>query len=271
MVVNADIGLSIDPATGVFAAEINQINNVDLSNVTFSGCAAVSNLAIIVTQVLDSLAGQLITDALTPALNTVISSLLPAPQELAAVIDLPALLLTGPAASNGSAVETRIVPGGYVQLQPSNVGMSLGVVTGFNSDVDPQTRSVGLVSEPHPCVAGLTAPDFSLPPFALSTTTRGTFALPAAGPFVANPMPADDLLVGISRSALDLAGHHLVAHRADCVSPSTPTGRRSSAATCSTICSAYRWLPPMRSCASSFARSKASASASARVLTCRLT
>ncbi len=198
--------------------KLNQINTVNLSDVTFSGCAAVSNLATIVTQVLDSLAANWITDGVTPALNAAISTLLPAPLELAAVVDLPALLLTGPAASNGSAVETRIVPGGYVRLQPLNFGLSLGVVTGFNSDADPQTRSVDLVSEPDACVAGLTAPDLSLPPFAFSTTTRGSFALLPAGTFVgAPPIPANDLLVGVSRSALDLAGHHMVASGGMCL------------------------------------------------------
>ncbi len=212
---SADVGLSIDPATGVLAAEIETINDFNLGDVDFSGCGFVPDLATIVTQVLDSLAGQLIIDALTPALNTVLSSLLPAPLELAAVVDLPALLLTGPAASNGSAVETRIVPGGYVQL--ANGGLSLGVVTGFNSDADPQTRAVDLVSEPHPCVASLTAPDLSLPPFAVPATSRGTFALPPAGAFLGVPMPASDLLVGVSRSALDLAGHHMVASGGMCL------------------------------------------------------
>ena len=215
MSVDADIGLSIDPTTGVFAAGINQINDVNLSDVTYSGCAAVSNLATIVTQFLDSLAANWKIDGVSPALNAVITSLLPAPQELAALVDLPALALTGFSASTGSAVETRIVPGGYVQLRSS--GLSLGVVTGFNSDADPLTRSAALVSESHPCVAALTAPDLSAPPLALPTTSRGTFALPPAGMFLGIPEPADDLLVGVSRSALDLAGHHMVASGGMCL------------------------------------------------------
>jgi hypothetical protein len=36
-------------------------------------------------------------------------------------------------------MEGRIVPGGYVALK--NSGMSLGVITGINSDEDPTTRT----------------------------------------------------------------------------------------------------------------------------------
>jgi len=75
------------------------------------------------TDLVDSLLGNLILDAITPAVNSVIGSFVPAQTELAALVDLPALALTGLAASNGSTVETRVVPGGYAQL--NNGGMSL--------------------------------------------------------------------------------------------------------------------------------------------------
>jgi hypothetical protein len=214
MSVDADIPLSIDPATGVFVAEIAAINTVDFGNVSHSGCNEIPERATIVNDVLDSLTAAVITDVLT-ALNAALNAFMPTQPELAALVDLPALALTGFSASNGSAVETRVVPGGYAQL--NGAGLSLGVVTGFNSDADPQTRSVGLVSEPHPCMTGLSAPDLSLPPFAFPTTSRGTFALLPDGMFVGAPEPTNDLLVGVSRSALDLAGHHMVASGGMCL------------------------------------------------------
>jgi len=210
MHADADISLSIDPATGVFIAEVAAINHVDFGNVSDSGCNEIPERATIVRDVVDAL-----TAAVVTVLNAALGEFMPTQPELAALIDLPALALTGFSTSNGSAVETRIVPGGYAQLKGG--GLSLGVVTGFNSDVDPGTRSVGLVSEPHPCTAGLSAPDLSLPPFAFPTTSRGTFLLDPAGPFVAIPEPANDLLVGVSRSALDLAGHHMIAAGGMCL------------------------------------------------------
>lgn len=214
MSVNADIGFSIDPATGAFGAGIDTINTVAFGNVSGISCATVTGIENLVDLVLESLAQGWVANVVA-TLNAGIDGFVPAQQELAASIDLSALALAGLAASNGSAVETRIVPGGYAQF--SGGGLSLGVVTGFNSDADPLTRSADLVSEPDACVAGLTAPDLALPPHSLPTTLRGTFALPAAGAFAAIPMPTGDLLVGISRTALDLAGHHMVASGGLCL------------------------------------------------------
>lgn len=206
---NADITVSIDPTTGALEVRLDRINDFDTNGVNFSGCAIASDLALIMTEVIDSLLTAWVVDGLTPALHDAIDTFAPAPAEFAAIVDLPALALTGLASSSGSAVETRVAPGGYATLV--NNGLSLGVVTGFNADADPQTRSGALASEPASCVADLAAPDFALPPFSLATTARDTFALPGAGEFLGLPEPADDLLVGASEAALDLAGHHMIA------------------------------------------------------------
>ena len=213
--IDADVGLSIDPATGSLVAAVDQLNGFGPSNVQYSNCSIIPDLGSTFADFLDAVAQQFLLDSFLPAVNAAIEEHLPSPRELTASIDLPALALTGAAASNGSAVETRIVPGGYVQL--ANGGLSLGVVTGFNSDAEPATRAPGLASEPDPCVAGLLAPDLALPPFSLPTTARGSFLLSPADAFLGMPMPTNDILIGVSRSALDLAGHHLVASGGLCL------------------------------------------------------
>lgn len=213
--LDADIGFSIDPVTGAFSAALDTINETDLSQVNYSGCAVIANLGSIIPDVLDSILGTWIVDSVVPTLNAVVADRLDSRGELAGLVDLPAFALTGLAASNGSLVEVRSTPGGYVQL--SGGGMSLGVITGFNSDSDPQTRSALLASEPATCVPDLVAPDLAAPPASLATTSRGTFSLPPAGAFAGMPDAADDLVVGISRSALDLAGHHLIASGGLCL------------------------------------------------------
>ena len=217
---DVDVGLGIDPTTGALTAGLRQINDSELSGVNFSGCSVISFLASLVTDLLDSATGTWIADSVTPAIQNAIVQVLPPPQEVAAMVDLPGLTFVGPGASNGSAVETRIGPGGYATFQ--NGGVSLGVLTGFNSDADPETRSPSRVSEPAACVAGLSAPDLAAPPFSLAATPRGSFAVAPEGPFVGSPPPpTGDFLLGISRTTLDLAGHHLVASGGLCLTIDT--------------------------------------------------
>jgi hypothetical protein len=211
---DADVALSIDPASGVLGAHVASLD-LDLGTPAFSGCSVIADIAPALDEIVDGFRNALILDVIRPALDDAIARFLPGPQELAALVDLPGLALTGPGSSNGSAVETRIVPGGYVTLQ--NDGLSLGIVTGFNSDADPGTRAVGQASEPHPCVPALVAPDLSQPPASLAISPRGTFALPPADTFLGIPEPLDDLQVGVSRTALDLAGHHIVASGGMCL------------------------------------------------------
>lgn len=211
---DADVALSIDPATGVLGAHVASLS-LDLAPPAFSGCSVIGDIAPALGEIAGAFHDTLLVNVITPALDGAIAAFLPAPQELAALIDLPALALTGPPSSTGSAVETRVAPGGYAQLQ--NDGLSLGVVTGFNSDAEPATRGTGQASEPHPCVPALLAPDLSQPPFSLAASSRGTFVLPPAGTFLGAPEPPDDLVIGVSRSALDLAGHHIVASGGMCL------------------------------------------------------
>ncbi len=209
LVTDADVGITIDPTTGAFSAALDRINSAQVTNVNWSGCGMIGNLASLVTSLNDAFLASWVVDFFTPALNATITTIVPDPRELAAMVNLPALVVTGPAASTGALVETRLLPGGYSQL--TNGGLALGMITGFNADADPATRTAGLVSEAAPCAAGLTPPDFAAPAYALTPTARGTFPLAPAGPFVGAPAPASDFVLGVSKTALDLAGYHMVA------------------------------------------------------------
>ena len=103
---DVDVGLSIDPATGALKTRINRINSIS-SGVSFTGCASILNRNAILTAFVDSLVSAWILDAVTPAVNAVIEEFVPTQTELAALVDLPALALTGLSASNSSASGRR--------------------------------------------------------------------------------------------------------------------------------------------------------------------
>lgn len=214
--IDLDIGLSIDDATGSVQLQIDRVNDLEVSVTNSSGCLSISNRVEVISAVLSQLLDSWSTEIVSPAINELIGDLFPATHELAAMVDISALFLTGSAETARNALETRILPGGYARWR--NEGLSLGVITGFNADADIETRETEFASEPQSCVADLAPFDFASSPFALSTTSRGTFALVPADEFLADPMPLGDIVIGISRSALDLAGHHMIAAGGLCLS-----------------------------------------------------
>src|SRR6185503_18971913 len=74
---------------------------------------------------------------------------------------------------------------------------------------------------PHYCVPPIEAPNFAAPPASLSATTRGTFTLQPAEEFLGTPEPAADVVLGISETTLDLAGHHAVTSGMMCLGVGT--------------------------------------------------
>ncbi len=210
-----DLAFSIDPATGELKIRLAQINDTDLSGVNFSGCGVLSFLADLVVTVLDSFLGDFIIQLLTPTINNLIQGFLPNPLGIAGMTDL-GQMLSGISPGTEGKMESRIVPGGFVTL--NNGGMTLGLITGFNADEDPTTRSAALDSEPALCVPPFKAPNFAAPPASLPITTRSTFTLVAANEFRGMPDPTGtDIAMGFSETTLDLFGHHAVASGAMCL------------------------------------------------------
>lgn len=216
--VNVDIGFDIDATTGELNLHLEGINNTDFSNVSFNGCSIVSDIANALVGLLDSFVGDFLIDLLTPTIDDLVQGFLPDPLGIQGVIDSGALV-GGVSPGTEATLEVRMVPGGYVDLRGG--GMSLGLITGFNADEDPATRTPDLDSEPSYCVPPIPAPNFAAPPASLPATARGTFALQPANEFIGAPEPADDLAIGLSETTLDLAGHHLVTSGTMCLGVGT--------------------------------------------------
>ena len=213
-----DIAFDIDPATGELGIHLDQINSVDLSGTNFSGCSVLSFIANLATDILNSFIGQFIIQALTPAIDNLVQGFLPHPLGIEGMVDVGSLLAQVSPGTQAE-MEMRMVPGGYVQL--GGGGMSLGMITGVNADWDPSTRTPDLISEPALCVPPISAPDFSAPPKSLPKTARGTFSLNPAGEFLGSPDTASDLAIGVSKTTLDLFGHHAVTSGAMCLGVGT--------------------------------------------------
>jgi hypothetical protein len=216
--LNADIVFEIKPADGELGVHLGQINNYDLSGVQFSNCGAISSFGNFARDFIDSWFGEWIVDYFTPTLDDLVQGMLPDPLGVEGVADIGAAV-AGLSPGTEAELEARIVPGGYVQLR--NSGMSLGLITGINSDQDPATRSAALDSEPAFCVPPFAAPNFAAPPASLAATSRGTFTLLPAEEFLGQPESADDVVIGLSETTLDLAGHHAVASGALCLGVGT--------------------------------------------------
>jgi MYXO-CTERM domain-containing protein len=230
---NFDIAFGIQPANGELAIHLDHINDFHL-NMDFSGCGFVSSVANFFTDVVDAILGSFLADALTPIIDPLIQSFLPNPLGIASITDV-GQLLAGVSPGTKATMETRIVPGGYANLVGN--GMSLGIITGLNSDTDLTTRTgtrpdgVPFVSEPALCVPPLATPDFSMAPHSLPTVNRSAltnpataFSLVAANDFngageTGSNVP--DIKMGLSETMLDLLGHHLVTSGALCLGVGT--------------------------------------------------
>ena len=211
---SVDVGLDIDQTTGELGLHVTDVRDVDLG-LDFGGCGAISSIANLASAITSSFIDDFVTGLLRPNLDTLIQSFLPDPLGLVGQLDV-GNLIPGVSARAPALMETRIVPGGYVHL--SGGGLSLGVITGINSDRDPATRTPALVSEPALCVPPLDAPRLGDPPTSLPPTPRSSFGLDAVSAFDGVPAdPAGDIALGLSSATLALAGHHLVTSGALCL------------------------------------------------------
>ncbi|HET6610594.1 MAG TPA: MYXO-CTERM sorting domain-containing protein, partial [Kofleriaceae bacterium] len=218
--ISVDIEVNVATASGKLTlklADIPDVNigsddlEIDGDNILCEGAAEVVEGAAQTFE--DQIAG-----FLEDPLNNALQGLLPDPLGIEGVVDLgPVLSMISP--STSAKLELRLLPGGYVALE--NNGMSLGVITGINADVDPSTRSAALDSEPALCVPPHAAPDLAAPPHSLAKNGRGNLVLPRAPEFSGTPDPSTDLIAGVSETGLDLAGHHLVTSGALCLEVGT--------------------------------------------------
>jgi MYXO-CTERM domain-containing protein len=224
-----DIALGTRADNGELDIHVAQINSFHL-NMSFSGCSLLSDIANLAGDIVDSFIGQFVIQLLTPAIDSLIQNILPHPLGIAGTMNI-GQLLQGISPGTIASMEARLVPGGYANLVGN--GMSLGMITGLNSDQDPTTRTgmrpdgVPYASEPALCVPPLPISDYSMPPYSLPQVNRtaemgNTSTLAAADVLNGNPDPANtDIMMGISQTTLDLAGHHAVTSGAMCLGVGT--------------------------------------------------
>ena len=224
---NVDIAFGIKAADGELDIHAANLNALQL-NLDFSGCGIVSQIANLATSILDAF-DTLLAPFLTPIVDNLLQGFIPSPLGIAGMMDV-GKLLASVSPGTKAEMEARLVPGGYVALNAN--GMSLGVITGLNSDIDPMTRTgmrpdgVPFASEPSLCVPPIPITDFATPPYSLPSVFRSAFSgnafkLGAVAEFDGMPDPAADLAMGLSKTMLDLAGHHLVASGAMCLGVGT--------------------------------------------------
>jgi MYXO-CTERM domain-containing protein len=227
--ITANIELGTDPTTGELTLHLAQSNPLTVNNFAFDAniCGLSRSTPVIgfivggifdfINTLLSSTIGNFIIDLLRPQFDSLLQSLLPKPLGLAGVVDSGTLLaqFEPPKDTN---LEMFIVPGGYVQTSgaPGQTGLTIGVMSGLNSDRDETTRTPGLTSEPNECVPARPVPNLAMPPWMLPFNgPRNDYQLAPAGPFSGTPEPMDamgnleDVAIGISRTFLDLAGFHL--------------------------------------------------------------
>jgi MYXO-CTERM domain-containing protein len=165
---------------GELRLRLVEVSDVSLAGISFgiAGCGPVGdffdtffdNLNSIFDW-LDVILGNVITEFIVnnfvlPLMQDFIDDLLPDPLGLEGQFDIGSLL-AGFSPGTEGILELRLTPGGYVNLQGN--GMSLGVITGVNSDSDPTTRSATMDpqtlvrdhSEPHRKMPPMPTPDFS--------------------------------------------------------------------------------------------------------------
>jgi hypothetical protein len=205
---DADVELTIDQQTGELKANLARIRNLNLSGLVFTDdggpCATATGLFDFVRDNFDDY----IVSYATPRLNQMIQDFLPNPMGLVGVVDVGPLV-EGISPGTEGKLEARIVPGGFVKLDSTANGLSLGVISGFNADEDPTSRGLADSSEPALCVPPMVAPNLGLSPFSLGLTSRLTYNIPLAPGFNTD-VPNKDISMGVSHNMLNQIGHHAV-------------------------------------------------------------
>ena len=204
------LATKIDPASGQLTAQLASLDFVGNPGLEIDGCLGVGEIIEFVIELFPSL----LTDQIKGVIEGYIADLLPSPLGLEGVLDVSDLIGFVSKDSNPS-IELRVLPGGFADLQ--NNGFTLGTIVGINSDRNRATRTPALDSEPARCVPPLPTPDYAKAPASLPLSSRGTFTLRAAEEFRGMPELPGDIAVGVSETALDLAGHHVVTSGAMCM------------------------------------------------------
>jgi hypothetical protein len=214
--ITADIQTGIDPTTGELTLHLTTLQLQNL-NFNINGCGVLGSALNALVGLLNNVVGTAITNliiqVLQPTLDNLVQSFLPKPLGLAGSLNTGTLLASFSPPSDAN-LELFVVPGGYVQGKSG--GLTLGVMSGTNSDRDQTTRDSSNWSEPNLCIPARMDPNIGGAPWNLPfNAARKDFTLSPAGPFAGMPDPTDsmgatqDVAIGLSRTYLNLLGFHL--------------------------------------------------------------
>ncbi len=209
--LSADIEVDIDERTGDLRFGLAGIPDIDLDGLDIGGCSFVSGFASLIK---DHVAERIV-DFFSPYVDDFIQGLLPDPLGIEGVLDVTPLI-TQFRPQSEVKLELRAEPGGHAHLE--NDGLNLGLIAGINTDYEPEDRSFHGSTTPSPCVPPIERPDFAAEPYELARLNRGSFELPPAGEFAGENDPdGQDVVMGVSETALHLAGYHAFASGALCL------------------------------------------------------
>jgi MYXO-CTERM domain-containing protein len=209
--VVAQVNFGVDTQTGNLSIHLapNGIQMVNLP-LNFSGCSILGPILSTLEPLINTSVGQAIITFLSPVIDNIIQSFLPNPLGIEGLIDTSSLLRTAKLVTQDpAALEVKVIPGGYVDLHGG--GLSLGIISGLNSDSDTSTRNAGTSGPGTYHEHARCAPDLPLMLPALPRQTdRGTFSLLPVPAFAGIPEAPADFGIGVSRTFLNMAGFDVV-------------------------------------------------------------
>ncbi|HEY3353814.1 MAG TPA: hypothetical protein VGQ83_11240, partial [Polyangia bacterium] len=228
--VVAYLRFGVNAGTGELEVHLDHLDQVDLSNssVGSDDCSVLGAILGVVWDAAKSMMADWLVQLISPLFDGFVQNLLPRPLGLYGLLDLKqAMGLLGTGAGPASALElegkleTAIVPGGWAELKGG--GLSLGVIGGLNSDLDPTTRAPGhspVNSQPAACVPVNPSPDLSLHGM-YRHPQRQTYMLDRLPALSGAPDPQGDLIIGIAQPFLELGGFHAINSGAVCLAVGT--------------------------------------------------
>jgi hypothetical protein len=231
--VAATIRFGINDTTGELEVHLDHVDHLDLSDSSVSSpdCGLIGDILAAVWDFATGMMADWLTQLISPLFDALIQQFLPQPLGLEGLLDLKqAMGLVSQLAPDGGTsmaldlegkLEMKVVPGGWAELR--NGGLSMGVIGGLNSDLDPTTRVASRDpknSEPAPCVPVNPTPDLAARGLA-QQATRHTFVLDRLPELAGTPETASDLLIGVAQPYLDLGGFHAINSGAVCLAVGT--------------------------------------------------
>ncbi len=149
------LGLRTRPSDGQLRFDINSITDLDLSglSVTLEDCIPVVDdflnamildnigqyIEMLQAFVGDAVVQWVANNIIIPILQPTLDKLFPDPMGLVAAMNLKPYMTDAGWLTDDATLEISMISGGYVDIH--NGGLTAGIITGFNSDADPSTRS----------------------------------------------------------------------------------------------------------------------------------